>query len=226
MKRITTGIIAASLLSILSGTSVIANTVDPLNLDELQEATRLATPATTGSTQRASRSRSNTAGTTASVELLLVERRPTDKEQPELRQADVYYYDYGTDETIHSIIDLPSQAVISTEREQYVQLPLTENEIIRTKALLFNDDEQMNLLQAEYQRITGQYLTGPEQLNVKAFTFSADTLPGPGQLNAASEQCGLHRCAQVLLYTHDSTVFEISPIVNLSAGIVTQNIGF
>ena len=205
MKRITTGIIAASLLSILSGASALANTVDPLNLDELQEATRLAAPATTGTAQRSLRS-----GSTARVELLLVERRPTDKNQPELRQADVYYYDYGTDETIHSIIDLPSQAVISTEREQYIQLPLTESEIARARELLFNDDEQMNLLQAEYQRITGQYLTSPEQLNIKAFTFSADALPGPGQLNAASEQCGLHRCAQVLLYTHDATVFARS----------------
>jgi hypothetical protein len=63
-----------------------------------------------------------------------------------------------------------------------------------------------------------------QQLQVKAFVFHASSLPE--QLNAASQQCGLQRCAQVLLYTADSVVFEVSPIVNLSAGVITQNIGF
>ncbi|MEZ5449456.1 MAG: hypothetical protein R3E89_10880 [Thiolinea sp.] len=61
-------------------------------------------------------------------------------------------------------------------------------------------------------------------MNVKAFVFTAETLPE--SLNAASQQCGLSRCAQLLLYTHNSIVFEISPIVSLSAGVVTQNIGY
>ena len=90
--------------------------------------------------------------------------------------------------------------------------------------MIFADAEERRLLNTEYKRITGKELTSVSQLNVKAFVFDAESLPE--RLNPASKQCGLHRCAQVLLYTHASVVFEVSPIVNLSKGIVTQNIGF
>ena len=147
-----------------------------------------------------------------------------DKEQPGQRLADVYSYDYRSDETIHSIVDLTTQEKLQTERVQKLQLPLTENELARASKLIFNDPEQLTQIQTEYKRITGQTLVKPEQLHVKAFVFTADSLPEG--LNAASQNCGLQRCAQVLMYTHDSVVFEISPIVNLSVGLVTQNIGF
>ena len=105
-----------------------------------------------------------------------------------------------------------------------MQLPLTANEIERTVKLIFADKETFELISNEYQRITEKVLSSPKDLEAKAFVFTADTLPE--QLNKASQQCGLHRCAQILLYTHDSVVFEISPIVNLSANLITQVAGF
>ncbi len=213
-------LMAVSLLFMTASSS--ANELDPLSADELMQAAQLASPAYG---LRTTRQQGKTATATApAIEQLLIERRPTDKEQPVQRLADVYSYDYGSDETLHNVVDLQTQRVISSQRQQYLQLPLTENELARATRLIFSDPEQMRPLQDEYKRITGQVLNNPDQLNVKAFTFTADALPE--RLNAASQQCGLHRCAQVLLYTHDSIVFEISPIVNLSAGIVTQNIGF
>ena len=213
-----------SLLITLFSTTLQANDTDPLSPDELEKALTLSTSAsTTNLRSLRSTSASNAASNTAK-ELLLVERRPMDKEQVPQRLADVYHYDYSNNETIHSIVDLDTQQVISTEHQQYLQLPLTENELQRSSDIIFADAEESVLIKNEYQRITGRYLSSPQQLNIKAFAFSADTLPE--QLNPASQQCGLHRCAQVLLYTHDSIVFEISPIVNLSAGIVTQNIGY
>nr|CAA6829663.1 MAG: Unknown protein [uncultured Thiotrichaceae bacterium] len=210
-----------SLLISLSGTALQANETDPLSPSEQEKALSLSISVTSRAatnTQRRSTTNSD------NNELLLIERRRIGKEQSSQRLADVYHYDYTENETIHTVINLDTQQVISTQHQQYLQLPLTENELQRASDIIFADLEEAALIKSEYQRITGQYLSSPQQLNIKAFAFSSDTLPE--QLNPASQQCGLHRCAQVLLYTHDSIVFEISPIVNLSAGIVTQNIGY
>ena len=216
LLKILTFVIASIFSTAHAGT----NELDPLNSSELQNALTLATPQL-----RSSAGKNNVSDDDAlETELLLIERHPANKDDPGQRLADVYKYDYERDETIHTLIDLAKQKIISNKRHQYLQLPLTENEISRATNIIFSDSEQMDLLRNEYQRITGQYLNSPEQLEIKAFSFSADTLPE--RLNAASQQCGLNRCAQVLLYTHESIVFEISPIINLSAGIVTQNIGY
>lgn len=203
--------------------NTFAKDLDPLSPAELSKAVSLAAPEQ--ATQLAAmRGMAQAPAVVNELELLLVERRPVDKEQPGKRLADVYSYDYGSDETIHSIVDLNTQERLQTERVQKMQLPLTDNELARASKLIFNDPEQLVQIQTEYKRITGQSLLKPEQLQVKAFVFTTDSLPEG--LNTASQNCGVQRCAQVLLYTHDSVVFEISPIVNLSAGLVTQNIGF
>ncbi len=158
-------------------------------------------------------------------ELLLIERdRSTDKAPSPKRLANIFVYDYAHNETVIQRVDVSTNKVVFTVRKQHVQLPLTKNEIRRATDLIFSDPETLESVKTEYQRITKQTLSTPGQLQTKAFVFTADTLPE--QLNAASQQCGLHRCAQVLLYTHDSVVFETSPIVNLSVGLVTQVIGF
>ncbi len=206
--------------------SVQAGDMDPLNATELSRAVSMAvtTPAPAVATS-AARSLSVTANsTTPATELLLVERHLNEKDQSG-RLADVYTYDYASNETIISVVDLDTNQIISSQRQQQLQLPLTDNELQRASDLIFADDEERGLLNTEFRRITGQTLTNPpQQLQVKAFVFHADSLPE--QLNTASQQCGLHRCAQVLLYTADSVVFEVSPIVNLSVGVITQNIGF
>lgn len=198
--------------------------MDPLNAAELSRAVSMATPIPAPVTA-AARTLSATANITApATELLLVERHLNEKDQSG-RLADVYTYDYANNETIISVIDLDTNQMISSQRQQQLQLPLTDNELQRASDLIFADDEERDLLNTEFRRITGQTLTNPQQqLQVKAFVFHADSLPE--QLNTASQQCGLHRCAQVLLYTADSVVFEVSPIVNLSVGVITQNIGF
>lgn len=200
-----------------------ANNLDPLSPAEIARATQQASTSTPVPFST-NRNLSINNVTTTTPELLLVERHLNTKGQT-ARLADVYTYDYSTNETLIDVIDLDTNQVISRQREQNLQLPLTANELQRAAALIFADDEQRGLLDAEFKRITGQTLNNPtQQLQVKAFVFHASSLPE--QLNAASQQCGLHRCAQVLLYTADSVVFEVSPIVNLSAGVITQNIGF
>lgn len=216
-------IVCFSLSLIFPPTLLSAGETDPLSPVELENALLIST--SEGLPQeRLSRSTEQAAAQLPETELLLIERRRNDKGEGMQRLADVYHYDYSRNETIHNIVDLDTQQLLSRERRQYLQLPLNDNELQRSSDIIFADPEQAGLISNEYQRITGQYLQSAQQLNIKAFAFSADTLPE--QLNPASQHCGLHRCAQVLLYTHDSVVFEISPIVNLSAGIVTQNIGY
>ncbi len=225
-------------LAITQSTAVVAEgRLDPLNASELARAMHLhrssAAPgqqlSTPGSEAAASRraDQSSPAVSPESIadnqELLLVERSHLNKNDNG-RKADVYVYDYESNELIHSVIDLRSERVISTSRSQDVQLPLTAAEIERATDLVFGEEEQSRLLKDEYRRIVGQELLDPSQLNIKAFTFRADSMPQ--QVNRASSACGIHRCALLLLYTADQVVFEISPIVDLSTNIITQNIGF
>ena len=204
---------------VLAALPTQAGSLDPLSAAEMERAIQQASSAAPVATTR---QLVNNASIPA-PERLLVERHLNAKGET-ARLADVYTYDYATNETLISVIDLDTNKILSNKREKNLQLPLTDNELKRASDLIFADDEQRSLLDAEFKRITGKTLTDPQQLQVKAFVFHASSLPE--QLNDASKQCGLHRCAQVLLYTADSVVFEVSPIVNLSAGVITQNIGF
>ncbi len=219
MQLVMRGIV---LLWALASPATYAGNLDPLAPNEMaraaSQATLSATPTTTSTRRQAS-----TTSTAPANEVLLIERHINNKGNTE-RLADVYTYDYHTNQTIITVVNLDTNTTLAKHYQQNVQLPLTDKELKRAADLIFNDDEQRPLLNAEFKRITGKTLSDPKQLHVKAFVFHASSLPE--QLNAASQECGVQRCAQVLLYTVDSVVFEVSPIVNLSANVVTQNIGF
>lgn len=201
--------------------SLYANNNDPLNKQELAKVATLV-GSTTSSTNSDSIRSLGTRNT--NQEVLLIERHEQKGAPKSQRYADMFIYDYATDELIESLVDLNSSHVISTQRKQYIQLPLTENELKRTKQIVFADEDERQVLENEYLRITSKQLTDISELNIKAFVFTADSMPN--RINEASKLCGLHRCAQLMLYTQENIVFEITPIVNLSRNIVTQRIGF
>lgn len=157
-------------------------------------------------------------------EVLLIERHEASKAEYAKgswpRQGDVYVYDYATDTLIHTTVDVQSGAVITVEHLQGVQLPLTEREEERALALVEADAPLWTDLAARYQTITGEPLQRLDQLQVKVSVFHADVMPD--RLKGAAQQCGQHRCAQVLLFTVDKTLLEIMPIVDLSQGQVVQ----
>ena len=194
---------------------------DPLSLNEVSVASLL----TAGPKLAARGTNANLSSiTNNSQEVLLIERNEEKGAPSDQRRADVFIYDYSTNELIQSLVDLNTSEVIRSERKQGVQLPLTNNELKRAKEIVFEDEDERAILEEEYRRITSREMTDTADLNIKAFTFLADSLPN--RINEASKQCGIHRCAQLMLYTQDNVVFEISPIVNLSEGVVTQRIGF
>lgn len=194
---------------------------DPLSLNEVSVASLL----TSGPKLAARGTNTGLSSITSnSQEVLLIERNEEKGAPSNQRRADVFIYDYSTNELIESLVDLNTSEVIRSERKQGVQLPLTNNELKRAKEIVFEDEDERAILEEEYRRITSREMTDTADLNIKAFTFLADSLPN--RINEASKQCGIHRCAQLMLYTQDNVVFEISPIVNLSEGVVTQRIGF
>jgi hypothetical protein len=157
-------------------------------------------------------------------EMLLVERHEASKAAYAKgswpRQGDVYLYDYATDTLIHTTVDVQSGAVTTVERVQDVQLPLTANEESRALALIAADPTLWATLAARYQSITGEALKHLTQLQVKVSVFHADVMPD--RVNGAARHCGRHRCAQVLLFTVDKTLLDMTPIVDLSLGQVVQ----
>ncbi len=157
------------------------------------------------------------------LEILSVERYDAPKGSQSAgstsRQGDVYLYEYATDTLIHSIIDVESGAV-REERLRGVQLPLTVREKARALQIIRGDADLWSALAERYRLITGETLTATEQLQTKVSLFLGESMPD--QVNAAAQQCGQHRCAQVLLFTVDHTLLEALPIVDLSRGKVIQ----
>lgn len=196
-----------------------ASTQDPLSANEQAKALTLIE-----SSKPMLKLQPEASHSFGSYELLLIERDRSEDKTSAARHISAFIYNYKTDETLIYRIDPVTNKILSLVSRKNMQLPLTANEIERTVNLIFADKETFKLIKNEYQRITGKVLNSPKALEAKAFVFTADTLPE--HLNIASQQCGFHRCAQILLYTHDSVVFEISPIVNLSANLITQIVGF
>lgn len=210
----------------LSG-QVSANTLDPISADEVRRA-MLFTPASTGNLQ--GRRGVVAADDTQSQESTKLEflgvkahRFEKSKHGNGQRWADTLVYDYATDELITTVINLDTNEVISVKRNRDMQPPLSEDELERAISIVFDDAEEFSLLAAEFKKITGEVLTSKQQVQYKAFTFFADSMPNV--VNEASKQCGAQRCAQILVYTDDRVSFQYSPILNLSAGVVTQHIG-
>jgi Cu2+-containing amine oxidase len=157
-------------------------------------------------------------------EVLLVERREASKAAYASgswpRQADVYRYDYATDTLIHTVVEVQNSVVLTIEHLQDVQLPLTAAEEQRALALIRADAALWTELAERYQTITSESLQSLDQLQVKVSVFQADVMPDG--LNAAAQLCGRRRCAQVLLFTVEKTLLEMTPIVDLSHGQVVQ----
>ncbi len=164
--------------------------------------------------------------TSIEIEVLLVERHPVKKGQENnvARLADIYTYDYGSNVLHQAIVNLETNTVLSLTQDTEIQLPLTENEIQKAVDILKADEELFKFILQEYKRITGQEYTNADQIEIKAFAFWGDSLPGVS--NTESLKCGVYRCAQLLIYTPEQVAFEVSPVVNLSTKKVTQNINF
>ena len=160
------------------------------------------------------------------IEILLIERHAVKKgeERSAQRLVDVYSYDYMVNALNQVLINLDTNLVVSLKQDTQVQLPLTANEIQKAVDILLANQEQYQLILKEFEQITGERYTSVDQIEIKAFAFWGNSLPGVS--NSEALKCGSHRCAQLLIYTPDRVAFEVSPVVNLSTKKVVQNINF
>jgi len=160
-------------------------------------------------------------------EVLLVERYKRSKEEYKLgkgRAAEVYVYEYETNVLKHLVVSMPDGTVETVSEAQGVQPPLNDNELLRALAIAQSDPRVQGRLRTAFTDVTGETLETPDQLHVKAMVFHASSMPEG--LSADAQACGLHRCAQLLLFTHDEFALDLLPIVDLSSGKVVQAGGF
>ena len=201
---------------------VSANTLDPISAEEIARVMQL--DAASKETLQARGADLPDSAKGQKLELLAVKAHRFEKTELEdgHRWADTLVYDYATDELITTVVNLDTNSVISVQRNRDMQPPLSDNELENAIDIVFEDDEEFSVLAAEFKKITGAVLSTKKQLRYTAFTFFADSMPNI--VNEASKACGAQRCAQILVYTTDRVSFQYSPIVNLSAGVITQRI--
>ncbi|MCK5831507.1 MAG: hypothetical protein KAH20_14525 [Methylococcales bacterium] len=211
--------IYASLL-VFSYANVNAGVLDPLELHEIEKVKQI----------QLSYIKKNLpevlTNSSIEIEVLLIEKHSVAKgeENTAPRWADIYTYDYGSNILHKAIVSLETNKLLSLVQNTKVQLPLTQNETQKAIKILMGDEEQFQLILSEYQLITGKPYTNSDQINIKAFAFWGNSLPGVS--NTESLKCGVHRCAQILIHTPEMVAFEVSPIVDLSTKKITQNIKF
>jgi hypothetical protein len=153
------------------------------------------------------------------TELLLIERHQEAKSATRQgdwpRRADVYIYNYNTDTLIRTIVNLETGVVDSLETSQHVQLPLTERETAQAIQIALADPKANAAIQTQYQAIAGRALTDPAgQLRIQAMIFRAEARPDQKLGDAAD--CGLRRCAQLIMATQDDFLINLLPVVDLS----------
>ncbi|OQW97721.1 MAG: hypothetical protein BWK73_53895 [Thiothrix lacustris] len=147
MQLVMRGIV---LLWALASPASHAGNLDPLDPKEMARAASQATLSAT-SAATSTRRQTSTTSTAPANEVLLIERHINNKGNTE-RLADVYTYDYHSNQTIITVVNLDTNTTLAKHYQQNVQLPLTDNELKRAADLIFNDDEQRPLLNAEFKR--------------------------------------------------------------------------
>ena len=155
------------------------------------------------------------------LETVLIERHQEEKSvyaQGEWdRRADVYVYDYATDELRYAIVNLTMNRVDHFEVVQGVQLPLTRNEAARAADILVADTSDVGVMlrQLYSDAYEGAQLTA-EALDIAPFTFHAGQR---GITDGDLASCGVERCAELLISTTaDNLLVPFNPVVNLSQG--------
>lgn len=162
------------------------------------------------------------------METLLIERHQEEKAIYARgtwdRRADVYAYDYGTNEMHYTVVNLTTDSIDHFEKVQGVQLPLTQVEVARAATILLADDSGVGQQLYElYEDMFGQRLT-IDDIDIAPFIYKAASRGITTGINAS---CGIDRCAELLIETTDNFLVPFSPIVNLSAnkvvGIANQS---
>lgn len=151
--------------------------------------------------------------------VLVVERHQEDKSVYAAgawpRRADALVYDYAQDQLVHAVVSLDSGQVDEVIAAVRVQPPLTPAEGRQALDIALADPATDGRIRAAWAEATGGAPFDGDALEPHPWVFRFDSVPDgtfPG-----TEECGLHRCAQLMLATQDGLLLDVLPIVDLSA---------
>ena len=178
---------------------------DPLSADEQAQAASLAlTPAS----QRAA---------TGRIALVLSERHQEEKSVYNQgtwdRRADVYYYNYDTNENYYALVNLTTGNIDQAETLYALQLPFTPEEKEQAFALIKQDTNLVARIQEEYAVLMPEKPFSFDEISADSFLFDGKRY---GITEGALAACGVERCGDFFLSLSNNAVLSIRPIVNLS----------
>jgi hypothetical protein len=166
--------------------------LDALTQNEVQKAQELAVAAATSRL----RATATPGGRRGRPEVVLTDQR-TDKAD-KARRADVYLYDYATDQGAHAVVNVAGNKVESLVSKRGLQPAPSPAETSRAVQVLLDDKKLGPELRAMYKGATGQELRSPTDVWSQALIFKARTATGVAGVEKAS-QCGAHRCFQLFV---------------------------
>jgi hypothetical protein len=122
------------------------------------------------------------------------------------REAALYFYDYGTDELLKQVVDMPSGKVTGSFRAKDMQLPASDREVATALDLLLADPVGADV-RTLYTKVTGKPWSGKDKLTVGAHIYHAR----PADTEAS--QCGRHRCVQLVARVADGPFVDLNDII-------------
>ncbi|MFC4554654.1 hypothetical protein [Georgenia faecalis] len=132
------------------------------------------------------------------------------------RRLSLMYYDYGSEELLHYVVDLSGQSVETVTAAQDVQPAPTEFETQTAFELLLASDVAGEAILQEFTETTGETTLTEDTVDVTAHSFSG------GALGSGVDACATDRCVEVLVQTADGPFLTTTPyVVNLSTQTVT-----
>ncbi|WP_217426515.1 hypothetical protein [Candidatus Methylobacter favarea] len=157
------------------------------------------------------------------VPVLYAQRHNEDKNDDlQTRKADVFYYNYTTNEAIRVVTDPNRNAVLETHVAKGVtnQPFFSSAEVKAALQLVFEHPELGSRLQTSYLNITGHNLNDISLLEAQGGIFFPDSAAHT-PLEDIAAVCAVDRCMQLFITIDDARFIDMSDlIVNLSTGEV------
>lgn len=143
-------------------------------------------------------------------------------DQSKSRLADVFYYNFATDEVLQQIVDLQKGII----REETVFTGLAHQPYItplETEAafqMLLDHAKFGPALRSIYSKTNSKPLRASDQMRAQAGLFYPSSKVGTPQ-EEITRSCETHRCVQIFLHAGDGTLIDTNNIIlDLSAGVV------
>jgi hypothetical protein len=123
------------------------------------------------------------------------------------RRAEVFYYDYASDELVKQVVDTASGKVVGSYRAKGLQPAASRREVATALDLVLADPLGGQLKDA-YAKATGRAFAGKDDVTVTAHVYRAKPA------DSGAEKCGQHRCLQLVVQADaDGKFVDVNDII-------------